>query len=187
MGGTGQPIANISNITRTFTLRFALLLTVSTAVCGNTAPVADTAPSASAGYDDKECVESNATGQVTFVSSGCENLEAATLSKGAIPNHQFVLDFESGANQDDNALGIWGQMSASGFPAVDRQQARPWRCMMVSLLGMQLSMQCPEIWTTNVSILDTMTITTVTSIIVGAKPVDAFDEAEALHYRSCDG
>ena len=43
--------------------------------------------------------------------------------------------------------------------------------MVVSLLGMKR----PEIWTTNVSILDTLTITTFTDIIIGAKPVDSFD------------
>ena len=98
--------------------------------------------------------------------------EASTLSKGAIPNHQFVLDFESGANKDDNAFGIWGQMSASGSLQWIVNKYEPDDAMVVSLLGMQR----PEVWTTNVSILDTMTITTFTDIIIGAKPIEAFDE-----------
>lgn len=179
------------------------------------------------GYKYKVGVESNATGQMTCVSSRAKNPEAAikilnlymnvvnespenfdkywsneqyrlcpvytdvasenwfreindvlngkkdasTLSKGAIPNYKFVTGFEDGTNKDDNALGTWGQMAKTGSLQWIVNKYEPDGAMSVSLLGMKR----PEIWTTNVSILDTLTITTFTDIIIGAKPVDSFD------------
>ena len=34
----------------------------------------------------------------------------------------------------------------------------------------------PDVYLTNVSVLETLTLTTFTDIIIGAKPVSAFDE-----------
>lgn len=99
--------------------------------------------------------------------------DAATLDKGAIPNYKYVVGFEDGTlKKDDNALGTWGQMAKTGSLQWIVNKYEPDGAMVVSLLGMKR----PEIWTTNVSILDTLTITTFTDIITGAKPVDSFDE-----------
>ncbi len=181
-----------------------------------------------ADYKYKIGVESNATGQMTCVSSTCKNPEAAikilnlymqiinespenfdkywsneqyrlcpvytdvasenwfreindvlngkkdasTLSKGAIPNYNFVKGFEDGTNKDDNAFGTWGQMGKTGSLQWIVNKYEPDGAMVVSLLGMKR----PEVWTTNVSILDTLTITSFTDIIIGVKPVDSFDE-----------
>ncbi len=98
--------------------------------------------------------------------------DASTLAPGAVPNYKNILGFEDGSmKNDDNALGLWGQMSAKGSLPIIVDRYEPDGAMVVSLLGMQR----PEIWTQNVSILDTLTITAFTDIITGVKPVDAFD------------
>ena len=94
------------------------------------------------------------------------------LSPAAKPVYDYIVGFEDGSlAQDDNAYGDWGQMSKEGSLPIVLNKYIPDHALVQSVLGIQR----PEAWLTNASSLDTLTITTFTDIITGAKPVDAFD------------
>lgn len=93
------------------------------------------------------------------------------LSPQAKPYYDLVVAFENGTNRDDNAYGTWGQMSLTGSLQWVINKYEPDGAIVKSMLGIQR----PEIWVQNASILDTLTITTFTDIIIGIKPVEAFD------------
>ncbi|CAI6085733.1 extracellular solute-binding protein [Cohnella sp. JJ-181] len=94
------------------------------------------------------------------------------LPPGARPNYDYITGFEDGSlAKDDNAYGNWGQMSKSGSLPIVLNKYIPDQAIVQSALGIER----PEAWLTNASSLDTLTITTFTDIITGAKPADAFD------------
>ncbi|CAM4403583.1 extracellular solute-binding protein [Paenibacillus alkaliterrae] len=94
------------------------------------------------------------------------------LAPAAKPLYDYIVGFDNGSlAQDDNAFGTWGQMSKSGSLPWVLNKYIPENAMVQSILGIER----PEAWLTNVSSLDTLTITTFTDIITGAKPVDHFD------------
>ena len=94
------------------------------------------------------------------------------LPSGAKPYYDYIVGFEDGSlKNDDNAFGTWGQMSKSGSLPWVLNKYIPENAIVQSILGIER----PEVWLTNVSSLDTLTITTFTDIITGAKPVDYFD------------
>lgn len=97
--------------------------------------------------------------------------DASKLGGQAKPYYDLVAGFENGTNKDDNAYGTWGQMSKSGSLQWVINKYEPEGAVVKSILGLAR----PEIWMQNVSVLDTLTITTFTDIITGAKPVDSFD------------
>jgi putative aldouronate transport system substrate-binding protein len=95
------------------------------------------------------------------------------LAPAAKPLYDYIVGFEDGSlAKDDNAFGTWGQMSKSGSLPIVLNKYIPDNAVVQSILGIER----PEAWLTNVSTLDTLTITTFTDIITGAKPVDSFDE-----------
>lgn len=94
------------------------------------------------------------------------------LPPAAKPLYEYIVGFEDGSlSDDDNAFGTWGQMSNSGSLGHVLNEYIPDGAVVQSILGIQR----PEVWLTNVSSLDTLTITTFTEIIIGSKPVDYFD------------
>jgi putative aldouronate transport system substrate-binding protein len=94
------------------------------------------------------------------------------LPPAAKPLYDYIAGFENGTlAKDDNAFGTWGQMSKSGSLPIVLNKYVPDKAIVQSILGIQR----PDVWLTNVSSLDTLTITTFTDIITGAKPVDYFD------------
>ncbi|QGQ97321.1 extracellular solute-binding protein [Paenibacillus psychroresistens] len=94
------------------------------------------------------------------------------LAPAAKPLYDYIIGFEDGSlAKDDNAFGTWGQMSKSGSLPWVLNKYIPDNAIVQSILGIER----PEVWLTNVSSLDTLTITTFTNIITGAKPVDYFD------------
>ncbi|QJD87713.1 extracellular solute-binding protein [Cohnella herbarum] len=94
------------------------------------------------------------------------------LAPAAKPLYDYIKGFEDGSlKNDDNAFGTWGQMSKSGSLPIVLNKYIPDNAIVQSILGIER----PEAWLTNVSSLDTLTITTFTNIIIGAKPVDEFD------------
>ncbi|MEC0226449.1 extracellular solute-binding protein [Paenibacillus alba] len=94
------------------------------------------------------------------------------LPPAAKPLYDYIAGFENGSlAKDDNAFGAWGQMSKSGSLPIVLNKYIPDKAIVQSILGIQR----PDVWLTNVSSLDTLTITTFTDIITGAKPVDYFD------------
>lgn len=93
------------------------------------------------------------------------------LSGQAKPYYDLVVAFENGTNKDDNAYGTWGQMALTGSLQWVINKYEPDGAVVKSILGIKR----PEIWVQNASILETLTITTFTDIIIGVKPVDAFD------------
>ncbi|NQX66372.1 extracellular solute-binding protein [Paenibacillus alba] len=94
------------------------------------------------------------------------------LPPAAKPLYDYIAGFENGSlAKDDNAFGTWGQMSKSGSLPIVLNKYIPDKAIVQSILGIQR----PDVWLTNVSSLDTLTITTFTDIITGAKPVDYFD------------
>lgn len=97
--------------------------------------------------------------------------DASGLSGQAKPYYDLTMAFENGTNKDDNAYGTWGQMSKTGSLQWVLNKYQPDGAVVKSILGLER----PEIWLQNASVLDTLTITTFTDIITGAKPVDAFD------------
>jgi putative aldouronate transport system substrate-binding protein len=62
-------------------------------------------------------------------------------------------------------------MNKSGSLQIVLNKYQPDNAVVQSILGIRR----PDVWLTNVSALDTLTITTFTDIITGAKPVDFFD------------
>jgi len=101
-----------------------------------------------------------------------DNGSADDLPPAAKPLFNYIVGFNDGSlAQDDNAFGTWGQMSASGSLPWVLNKYIPENAIVQSILGIER----PESWLTNVSSLDTLTITTFTDIITGAKPVDHFD------------
>ncbi|NRF95661.1 extracellular solute-binding protein [Paenibacillus frigoriresistens] len=94
------------------------------------------------------------------------------LAPAAKPLYDYIKGFEDGSlKKDDNAFGTWGQMSKSGSLPIVLNKYIPEKAIVQSILGIER----PEVWLTNVASLDTLTITTFTDIITGAKPVDYFD------------
>jgi putative aldouronate transport system substrate-binding protein len=86
--------------------------------------------------------------------------------------YAYVIGFENGTMaKDDNAYGTWGQMNKNGSLQIVLNRYMPDNAVVQSILGIKR----PEAWVTNVAVLDTLTITTYTDIIIGAKPVDYFD------------
>lgn len=97
---------------------------------------------------------------------------SASLDPFAKQFYNYVVGFENGTlAKDDNAYGTWGQMNKSGSLQIVLNRYEPDNAVVQSILGIQR----PDVWLTNVSVLDTLTITTFTDIIIGAKPVDYFD------------
>ncbi len=87
-------------------------------------------------------------------------------------SYDYVVGFENGTlAKDDNAFGTWGQMNKNGSLQIVLNRYMPDNAVVQSIMGIRR----PEVWLTNVSQLDTLTITTFTDIIIGAKPVDYFD------------
>lgn len=94
------------------------------------------------------------------------------LAPAAKPLYDYIVGFDNGTlKKDDNAFGTWGQMSKKGSLPIVLNKYIPDNAIVQSILGAQR----PEVWVTNSSSLDTLTITTFTDIITGAKPVDYFD------------
>ncbi|MEC0267266.1 MULTISPECIES: extracellular solute-binding protein [Paenibacillus] len=94
------------------------------------------------------------------------------LPPAAKPLYDYIAGFENGTlAKDDNAFGTWGQMSKSGSLPIVLNKYIPDKAIVQSILGIQR----PDVWLTNVSSLDTLTITAFTDIITGAKPVEYFD------------
>jgi len=94
------------------------------------------------------------------------------LPPAAKPLYDYIVGFDNGSlAKDDNAFGTWGQMSKSGSLPIVLNKYIPDKAIVQSILGIQR----PDVWLTNVASLDTLTITTFTDIIRGAKPVDYFD------------
>ncbi|SEB50567.1 extracellular solute-binding protein [Paenibacillus sp. GP183] len=94
------------------------------------------------------------------------------LPPAAKPLYDYITGFENGSlAKDDNAFGTWGQMSKSGSLPIVLNKYLPDKAIVQSILGIQR----PDVWLTNVASLDTLTITTFTDIITGAKPADYFD------------
>jgi putative aldouronate transport system substrate-binding protein len=94
------------------------------------------------------------------------------LPPAAKPLYDYITGFENGSlAKDDNAFGTWGQMSKSGSLPIVLNKYMPDKAIVQSILGIQR----PDVWLTNVASLDTLTITTFTDIITGAKPADYFD------------
>lgn len=97
---------------------------------------------------------------------------SASLDPFAKQFYNYVVGFENRTlSKDDNAYGTWGQMNKSGSLQIVLNRYQPDNAVVQSILGIQR----PDVWLTNVSVLDTLTITTFTDIITGAKPVDYFD------------
>lgn len=95
-----------------------------------------------------------------------------SLPPGAKPVYDYIVGFEDGSlKNDDNAFGDWGQMSKEGSLPIVLNKYIPDNALVQSVLGIQR----PDVWLTNASSLDTLTITAFTDIITGAKPVDYFD------------
>jgi putative aldouronate transport system substrate-binding protein len=97
--------------------------------------------------------------------------DASKLGGQAKPYYDLVVGFENGTNKDDNAYGTWGQMSKTGSLQWVINKYEPDKAVVKSALGLER----PEIWIQNASVLETLTVTTFTDIITGAKPVDYFD------------
>ncbi len=87
-------------------------------------------------------------------------------------SYDYVVGFENGTlAKDDNAFGTWGQMNKNGSLQIVLNRYMPDNAVVQSIMGIRR----PEVWLTNVSQLDTLTITSFTDIIIGAKPLDTFD------------
>lgn len=94
------------------------------------------------------------------------------LAPAAKPLYDYIVGFNDGTlAKDDNAFGTWGQMSAKGSLPWVLNKYQPENAVVQSVMGIQR----PEVWLTNVSQLETLTVTAFTDIITGAKPVDYFD------------
>lgn len=107
-----------------------------------------------------------------------EALEAGSpdsLNGTALEYYKYVVGFEDGSLADDtNAYGTWGQMYAESYGgsmkiALDYQE-KGW------LITNEMANELPDIWRQNSSVLGDMVDTTFVDIIVGNKPVDAFDQ-----------
>ncbi|MGA2974302.1 MAG: extracellular solute-binding protein [Spirochaetia bacterium] len=97
---------------------------------------------------------------------------SASLDPFARQFYDYVVGFENGTlAKNDNAYGTWGQMSKNGSLQIVLNRYQPDNAVVQSILGILR----PDVWLTNVSVLDTLTITTFTDIITGAKPVEYFD------------
>lgn len=94
------------------------------------------------------------------------------LAPAAKPLYDYIVGFENGTlKKDDNAFGTWGQMSRKGSLPIVLNKYMPDKAIVQSILGIQR----PEAWLTNAASLNTLTVTSFTDIITGAKPVDSFD------------
>ncbi len=97
-----------------------------------------------------------------------------SLNGTALEYYKYVIGFEDGSlAEDTNAYGTWGQMFNEGYGgsmkiALDYQK-KGW------LYTNEMANELPEIWKQNSSVLSDMVETTFVDIIVGNKPLDAFD------------
>ena len=99
----------------------------------------------------------------------------ANLPGFALRSYEYVVGFGDGAGplkDDPNAYGTWGQQNPNGSLNVVLNKYVPDGAVVQSILGGII----PEVYRTNVSVLETLTLTTFTDIIIGAKPVEAFDD-----------
>ncbi len=96
------------------------------------------------------------------------------LNGTALEYYKYVVGFEDGSLADDtNAYGTWGQMYADGYGGSMKialeYKDKGW------LVTNQMANELPDIWRQNSSVLGDMVDTTFVDIIVGNKPLDAFD------------
>jgi putative aldouronate transport system substrate-binding protein len=106
------------------------------------------------------------------IQQALEKKSSEALPPAAKPLYDYIVGFEDGSlAKDDNAFGTWGQMSSKGSLSWALNKYIPEKAVVQSILGIQR----PEVWITNASSLETLTITTFTDIITGTKPVDYFD------------
>lgn len=92
----------------------------------------------------------------------------------ALRSYEYVIGFGDGSGplkNDANAYGTWGQMNPNGSLNVVLNTYVPDGAVVQSIMGGII----PEVYRTNVAVLETLTLTTFTDIIIGAKPVSAFD------------
>jgi putative aldouronate transport system substrate-binding protein len=96
----------------------------------------------------------------------------AGLPTFALRSYEYVIGFENGTlAKDDNAYGTWGQQNENGSLNIVLRNYIPDGAVVQSILGIER----PEVWLTNVAVLETLTVTAFTDIIIGQKPVDYFD------------
>jgi len=96
------------------------------------------------------------------------------LTPFALRSYEYVIGFGDGdgpLKDDPNAYGTWGQMNPDGSLNVVLQKYIPDGAVVQNIMAQTV----PEVWRTNVAVLETLTLTTFTDIIIGARPVDAFD------------
>jgi len=90
----------------------------------------------------------------------------------ALRSYEYVIGFEDGSLADnDNAYGTWGQQNENGSLNIVLRNYQPDGAVVQSILAIER----PDVWLTNVSVLETLAVTAFTEIIIGQRPVDYFD------------
>jgi putative aldouronate transport system substrate-binding protein len=93
----------------------------------------------------------------------------------ALRSYEYVIGFGDGSGplkDDPNAYGTWGQQNPNGSLNIVLNRYIPDGAIVQSIMGGIV----PEVYRTNVAVLETLTLTTFTDIIIGARPVEFFDE-----------
>lgn len=109
------------------------------------------------------------------VHAALEVKSADGLVGTALEYYKYVIGFQDGSlAKDTNAYGTWGQMFIDGYGgsmkiALDYQK-KGW------LVTNLMANEQPEIWKQNSALLGDLVDTYFVDIVVGNKPVDAFDE-----------
>ena len=97
--------------------------------------------------------------------------DSSGLATGIVPFFDWVKGFEAGTDTNPNAYGTWGQVSEHGSMAIALQYKAEGR-----LIQSIMAADRPDIWFQNNSIFETMMESVFTDIIIGNRPLDAFDQ-----------
>ncbi len=83
-----------------------------------------------------------------------------------------VVGFEDGTKTTSDAYGTWGQLSERGSIAISNIDYTDDAAFIRNIMSTDM----PDIWIQNSSVLGDMVNQAFTDIIIGAKPLDYFDE-----------
>ena len=97
--------------------------------------------------------------------------DSSSLAAFTLPFFEWVKGFEAGTDTNPNAYGTWGQVSEHGTMAIALDYQKQGR-----LVQSVMAAERPDIWFQNWSIFETMIESVFTDIIIGARPLDDFDQ-----------